>query len=286
MPSRRLVIAAPACFFAGRLQAQSPADPFAGVRAGAEREIEGIRFCWCPPGNFVMGSPPDEPDRRDNENQVGVTLTRGFWMGKYEVTQGQWARVNGAVPGPLIAGAGEDFPVYFISYLDSQNFCRALTGRARGAGTLPSPWRFDIPTEAQWEYACRAGSATPYPWGFTITTAQANYFKPYSGRASGIAGEVAAPVGSYPSNGWGLHDMQGNEFEWCRDWYHARLPGGTDPDLSAVKGTPNRDGSYSRARRGGAWMDGPQWMRSAVRLPYEPERNADHIGLRVALVRD
>jgi formylglycine-generating enzyme len=161
-----------------------------------------------------------------------------------------------------------------------------LNEEARSAGALPAPWRFDLPTEAQWEYAARAGTSTPYPFGAAITPAQANFGKPYSGRASGIAGEVATPVGSYPPNGWGLHDMQGNEFEWCRDWYHARLPGGTDPDLSAVRGTPNRDGSYSRARRGGAWMDGAQWMRSAVRLPYEPERSADHIGMRLAVVRD
>jgi formylglycine-generating enzyme required for sulfatase activity len=287
MPSRRFVLAGSlSALAAGRLAAQPAADSFAGSRAGAERDIAGIRFCWCPPGSFLMGSPVTEPFRRDNENQVPVTLTRGFWMGKHEVTQGEWRRVFGGVPGPLIAGEGDNFPVYFISYIDAQNLCRALTDMARAAGTLPPPWRFDLPTEAQWEYAARAGTTSAYATGNGITPEQANFGRPYSGRANGVPGQVASAVGSYPPNGWGLHDMAGNEFEWCRDWYHARLPGGTDPDLSAVRGTPNRDGSYSRARRGGAWMDGPQWMRSAVRIPYEPERNADHIGMRLAVVRD
>jgi formylglycine-generating enzyme required for sulfatase activity len=214
MPSRRFVLAGSlSALAAGRLAAQPAADGFAGAKAGAEREINGIRFCWCPPGRFLMGSPPDEPGRRDNENQVAVTLTRGFWMGKYEVTQGQWARVLGQTPGPLIGGAGSEFPVYFISYGDAQNFCRALNAEAHSTGALPAPWRFDLPTEAQWEYAARAGTTTPYAFGTAITPAQANFGKPYSGRASGIPGEVATPVGAYPPNAWGLHDMQGNEFE-------------------------------------------------------------------------
>ena len=95
----------------------------------------------------------------------------------------------------------------------------------------------------------------------------------------------AAKVGSYPANAWGIHDMHGNIFEWCRDWYHANLSGGTDPDLSEKKGTPNRDGSYSRSRRGGAWDDDGWPCRSAFRLRYEPERRYDHIGFRVMAVQ-
>ena len=93
----------------------------------------------------------------------------------------------------------------------------------------------------------------------------------------------ATPVGAFRANAWGLHDMHGNIFEWCRDWYHATLPGGVDPDVQ-VKGAPNRDGSYSRVRRGGAWNDEAHWCRSALRLRYEPERRSDHIGFRVVLV--
>jgi formylglycine-generating enzyme required for sulfatase activity len=91
--------------------------------------------------------------------------------------------------------------------------------------------------------------------------------------------------GSYGANASGLHDMHGNEFEWCRDWYHAQLPGGADPDLSGAQGLPNRDGTYSRLRRGGAWTDSETFCRSALRLRYEPERRADHIGFRVVVVR-
>jgi formylglycine-generating enzyme required for sulfatase activity len=283
MHSRRFVLAGSlSALTATRLAAQPAA--FTGARAGAERELLGIRFCWCPPGRFLMGSPPGEPFHRANENQVEVTLTRGFWMGKYEVTQGQWARVFSRPPGPLTAGAGENFPVYFISWDDAQNLCRALNDEARNAGLLPAPWRFDLPTEAQWEYACRAGTATPYAFGKDITRAQANFGKRPRNGPPDTSGITATPVGSYSPNRWGLHDMHGNEYEWCRDWYRAQLPGGADPDLSGQIGTQNRDGSFSRARRGGAWVDEGEWLRAAVRVPYEPARSADHIGMRLAIV--
>jgi len=98
-------------------------------------------------------------------------------------------------------------------------------------------------------------------------------------------GATADKVGSFPANAWGLHDMHGNEFEWCRDWYHPKLPGGVDPDLSEVLGVPNRDGTYSRVRRGGAWMDDARYCRSAFRLRFEPPRRSEHIGFRVVVVK-
>lgn len=257
---------------------------FAGSKAGQEREVGGIKLCWCPAGRFRMGSPPEERGRRDDEAQVDVTLTKGFWMGKYEVTQGQWKRLMGAVPGKLIAGEGDDFPVYWINFREAEEFCRKLTQRARASRTLPANWEFRLPTEAQWEYACRAGTTTPFSFGETLTDKQANIGKPYDGTPDGTPGTAASKVGSYPANAWGLHDMHGNEFEWCRDWYHSRLPGGRDPEMQ-VRGVPNGDGTYSRVRRGGAWTDEEQFCRSAFRLRYEPERRADHIGFRVALVQ-
>ncbi len=130
---------------------------FTGSKAGDEREVTGIKLRWCPAGRFVMGSPPSEPERRPSEDQVAVTLTKGFWAGKYEVTQGQWKRVMGAVPGELTAGEGDDFPVYNVNFAAAEAFCRKLTEQARAAGTLPEAWEFRLPTEAQWEYACRAG---------------------------------------------------------------------------------------------------------------------------------
>lgn len=232
-----------------------------------------------------MGSPPDEPERRSDEDQVTVTLTKGYWMGKYEVTQDEWRRVSGEVPGKLIAGSGGNFPVYWINYEQATAFCRSLTTLATASGELPAGWEFRLPSEAQWEYACRAGTTTAYSCGDVLTVRDANIGKPYDGTPDGTPGTAASAAGSYPPNAWGLHDMHGNEFEWCTDWYHPRLPGGTDPDLSTIKGTPNRDGTYSRVRRGGAWTDEPKFCRSALRLRYEPHRNADHIGFRVVLAQ-
>ena len=226
-----------------------------------------------------MGSPPDEPERRPGEDQVEVTLTRGFWAGKYEVTQAQWRRVVGVFPGPFTAGEGDDFPVYTVNFAEAEGFCRALTDVAHASGELPREWEFRLPTEAQWEYACRAGTTTATPFGDKLNSRQANFQgKPYNGAEEGPSLGRAAPVGSYPPNAWGLCDVLGNEFEWCRDWSHPQLPGGTDPDLSDV---PAR----SRVRRGGCWADEGWPCRSAFRLRFEPERRHDHIGFRVVAVR-
>lgn len=262
------------------------AATFAGSAPGTTRTVAGITLCWCPPGRFLMGSPESEPDRRADEAQVEVTLTRGFWLGKFEVTQAQWLAAMGSMGGPLTVGAGDHFPAYWITFPEAEEFCRRLTVRARAAGELPPGWAFRVPTEAQWEYACRAGTTTAFSGGDTLTRAQANLGQTFREGSAGTPGYGATPVGTYPANAWGLHDMHGNEFEWCRDWYHARLPGGTDPDLSATPGQPNRDGSFSRVRRGGAWMDAAGFCRSALRLRYEPPRQSDHIGLRVALVQE
>ena len=260
---------------------------FAGSEAGEGRIVEGVKLCWCPPGTFKMGSPPDEVERRPDETQVDVTLTRGFWMGKYAVTQGQWKRAMGKLPGELTpkGGDGDNFPVYNVNYAEAEAFCRKLTQQAHQS-RLPVDWEFRLPTEAQREYACRAGTGTATAFGNTLSSKQSNFQgKPYNGAEVGPSLDRATEVGSYPANAWGLCDMQGNVCEWCRDWYHAKLPGGTDPDLSVVKGTINRDGTYSRVRRGGAWCDDGWAHRSAFRLRFEPERRYDHIGFRVALVR-
>jgi sulfatase modifying factor 1 len=262
---------------------------FIGAAPGDARGVEGIPLCWCPPGPFMMGSPPEEPGRRPDEAQVRVTLTRGFWMAKFEVTQGQWRRVVGEFPerAPTAEfGLGDDVPVYWVNFDAAETFCRRLTERARAAGALPAPWEFRLPTEAQWEYACRAGTITATAFGDRLGRDHANFNgEPLNGGRGGPGLGRAAAVGSYPPNSWGICDMHGNIFEWCRDWYHPRLPGGADPDLYDVKGTPNRDGSYSRIRRGGAWND-PGWAcRSALRLRYEPPRSSDHIGFRVVAVQ-
>jgi formylglycine-generating enzyme required for sulfatase activity len=262
-------------------------DSFLGSQGGDEREVRGVKLCWCPAGRFRMGSPPDEPERRLDEAQVEVTLSRGFWMGKYEVTQGQWKRVVGKLPGELTAagGEGDDFPVGNVNYPEAEAFCRKLTELGRQSGDLPPSYSFRLPTEAQWEYACRAGTTTATAFGDKLSSKQANFQgEPYNGAENGPSLNRATKVGSYPANAWGLHDMHGNVYEWCRDWYHHKLPGGTDPDLS-VRGQTNRDGTFSRVRRGGAWCDDGQPCRSARRLRFEPERRSDHIGFRVVAVR-
>ncbi len=267
-----------------------PADPFLGTQAGAEREVAGVKLCWCPPGHFRMGSPRDEPGRRPDEDQVEVTLTRGFWMGKYEATQRQWKFVMGKLPGELTAElpAGDDYPVGNVNFAEAEAFCRQLTELGHQSGGLAADWEFRLPTEAQWEFACRAGTTTATSFGNQLSSKQANFKgKPYNGAEPGPSLNRAAKVGSYPANPWGLHDLHGNSFEWCRDWYHAQLPGGVDPDLYNASATAvkNRTGDRSRVRRGGAWTDDGWPCRSAFRLRFEPERRYDHIGFRVVAVR-
>jgi sulfatase modifying factor 1 len=228
-----------------------------------------------------MGSPPHELERRPGEDQVEVRLTKGFWLAKFEATQGQWKRVMGTLPGELTAElpAGDDLPVGNVNFAEAEAFCHKLTELARQSGDLPMDWEFRLPTETQWEYACRAGTTTATAFGDTLSSHQANFDgnHPYNGAAKGPSLKRAAPVGSYPANAWGLHDMHGNTFEWCRDWYHDKLPGGSDPDLYWAK-------AKSRVRRGGCWADEGWPCRSAFRLRFEPERRYDHIGFRVVAV--
>ena len=133
---------------------RSQPRPFAGARAGEQRVIEGVRLCWCPSGRFLMGSPPDEAGRRPDEAQVSVTLTRGFWMGTFEVTQGEWKRIVGALPGRQPTsefGLGDDMPVYWVNFGDAETLCRRLTELARRSGAAPADCEFRLPTEAQWD---------------------------------------------------------------------------------------------------------------------------------------
>lgn len=161
---------------------------FEGSNAGDQRQVVGVRFCWCPPGTFMMGSPPDEPERRPDEAQVQVTLTEGFWMAKYETTQGDWERVAGSLPGPLTAELpeGDDFPVGNVNFAEAEAFCAKLTALGRQSGDLPKDWEFRLPTEPQWEYACRAGTTTATAFGNSLSSKQANFKgKPYNGAEPG-----------------------------------------------------------------------------------------------------
>ena len=262
---------------------------FRGTRAGERRTVDGISLRWCPPGRFTMGSPPDEPGHRLDQVQAEVTLTKGFWTAAFHTTQGDWRRVVGAYPDkpPTAAfGEGDAFPMYWVNFDEASDFCARLTERARRSGELPDGWVFALPTEAQWEYACRAGTVTATSFGNGLTLAQANFNGELldGSRASSPAVGRSSRVGSYPANAWGIHDMHGNVWNWCQDWYHAQLPGGVDPDLRDSVGRRNRDGTYSRVRRGGAWIESARFCKSASRLPYEQPRRSDHIGFRVFVV--
>lgn len=237
-----------------------------------------------------MGSPRHEPERRPGEDQVEVTISKGFWMAKYETTQSEWKRVMGKLPGELTGELPEedDLPVGNVNFAEAESFCKKLTEMGHQSGSLPREWEFRLPTEAQWEYACRAGTTTATSFGDSIGNRQANFKgKPFNGGEAGPATGKAAKVGSYPANAWGLHDLHGNTCEWCRDWFHLKLPGGVDPDLHDARetATKNRTGDVSRSRRGAAWGDDGWANRSAFRQRFEPERRYDHIGFRVVTVR-
>jgi formylglycine-generating enzyme required for sulfatase activity len=207
--------------------------------------LEGTqtRFVWCPAGSFEMGSPKNEPGRGADEGgpigPVRVSLTRGFWMGKCAVTQSQWQGVMGtsirdqrdkADPRFALFGEGPDYPIYYVSHDEAIAFCQRFTDAEHRAGRLPAGWEYRLPTEAQWEYACRAGTATPYCFGGDESRLGAYAW------FGGNSGGSSQPVGQRAANRWGLHDMHGNVWEWCADWYAERLLGGDDPrGLSQVK---------------------------------------------------
>ena len=263
---------------------------FAGTKAGQEWDGNGLKlkFRWCPPGKFTMGSPKSEKHRNNDEDQVSVTLTRGFWLGTYEVTQAQWqsvmrTRLKQQKDKPntygAITGEGSDHPMYFVNHDEATEFCRKLTQSERAAGRLPSGWEYRLPTEAQWEYACRAGTTTATAFGDSLSSTQANFNGgfPYNGAAKGPYKRGTAEVGTYGANRWGLHDMHGNVWEWCRDWYQSNLPGGTDPEVTKM--------ATRRVLRGGSWFNGGGIGRAAYRGHADPNRRGNCLGFRLVAVQ-
>ena len=229
-----------------------------------------LDMLWCKPGTFMMGSPeeedrssPEEEDR-ENETQHEVTLTKGFYLGKYEVTQEQWEKVMGSNPSTF---KGVTLPVEKVSWEDAIKFCDKLTQMEKAAGRLPEGWAYTLPTEAQWEYACRAGTVTAYSFGDSITPKQANYDENV---------DKTTPIGTYPANAWGFHDMHGNVYEWCLDWY------GDYPDGSASDPVGQSVGRL-RVYRGGCWYNYGSSLRSAYRWGLTLVYRTDHLGFRLSL---
>jgi formylglycine-generating enzyme required for sulfatase activity len=233
-----------------------------GSRPGEEREFEiapGVKmtFCWCPPGDFVMGSPDTEDDMFNDEDQVKVTLSKSYWMGKYQVKQAQWQAVMGSNPSRF---KGANMPVETVSWNDVQEFLQKLNARLGSADGRTMV----LPTEAQWEYAARAGETGLYSGGSIDEVAW------YSGNS----GMTTHEVGTKKPNAWGLHDMCGNVWEWCADWYGESLSGGMDPKGPA-------SGTY-RVDRGGSWGNGTAYCNVADRRDIKPSFKSDFAGFRIA----
>jgi formylglycine-generating enzyme required for sulfatase activity len=261
--AEREAVEAKAKAAAAKAEAEAAYAKLSGKRAGEEKIIEiasnvEMVLCWCPAGEFTMGSPNYEADRNDDEDQVAVTLSQGVWMAKTEVTQAQWQAVMGWNPSKF---KGANRPVENISWNDAQEFLtkvNVIVGNSDGGKMV-------LPTEAQWEYAARAGGTEPYYSG-GWPDEMAWYWD--------NGGGGTHPVGTKKSNAWGLHDMHGNVGEWCADWYSSELKGGVDP-RGAASGA-------SRVGRGGGWGLNALLCRVAGRFNVDSSFTYNYIGFRVA----
>ncbi|MGA3283718.1 MAG: choice-of-anchor tandem repeat GloVer-containing protein [Verrucomicrobiota bacterium] len=230
------------------------------------------RLVWIPAGTFLMGSPATEQDRLPDEGpQTLVTLTRGFFIGRYEVTQGEYAAVTGVNPSAFAGDTNR--PVERVSWNDATNFCLQLTAQESAAGRLPAGYAYRLPTEAEWEYACRAGTTTRFYYGDDPAYAQLANYAWYDANSGG----TTHPAGQKLPNEWGLYDMSGNVWEWCSDWYGPYAGGAvTDPHGPASS-------SNGRVIRGGSWFFGGWSCRSAQRHYSSPTNQLDQVGFRIVL---
>lgn len=282
------------------------ADLSPGKAAGDRREIDvkgqPMALRWCPPGTFTMGSPATEPERRPDEAQHQVTLSTGFWLMETELTQAQQAAVgqpqNPKFKGPtrpaervtwydavelanLVSTAAGLTPAYAIDKtkqdpdtdpkinFDTKKWVVSLVPGATG---------FRLPTEAQWEYACRAGTNTIFSGGDTIDSTKANFNgkSVYNHAPPTPWAQQTLPVGSFPPNPWGFLDIHGNVWEWCWDRYN-------DYPKGAITDPPGPATGPHRVLRGGTWEYKGAYLRSAARLHYTPAKNWDLIGVRLAV---
>ena len=226
----------------------------------------GMKLIYITGGEFLMGSPAGEEDRDSDETQHRVRLTKGFFMGVTEVTQLQWKAVMGSNRSQF---KGDDLPVGPVSWNDVMKFCRKLSQKESRT--------YRLPMEAEWEYACRAGTTTPFNTGRTISTYEANYAgnHVYGNGRKGVYRAKTTPVGNFRPNRWGLYDMHGNVLEWCSDWYGKEYPRNLVIDPAGP-----RTGT-SRVVRGGSWDSRPRYCRSAFRYGIDPVIRHRLIGFRV-----
>jgi formylglycine-generating enzyme required for sulfatase activity len=254
-----------------------------------DQQNTALTMLWIPPGRFWMGSPPTEPDHQDNEGPQHLVQLQGFFMGQTPITQGQWRQVANwqegkgerwgreLNPNPSHFGDQADSdqrPVEQVSWHNAIEFCNRLSQRTGRHYTLPS--------EAQWEYACRAGSTTPFAFGATLTDQLAIYKATtitYGDGPKGEYREQTTQVGMFPANAWGLHDMHGNVCEWCLDHWHDSYEGAPSDGRAWLK--PSASDEEPRLLRGGSWLVIPGFCRSASRRRCHPDDANYGVGFRV-----
>jgi len=284
------------------------ADPMRGKAAGDVRDDNGLKMklVWCPPGVVTMENvevieepaakkevkPENDGDDVDAKDEpkpwqttkivpVKVFLTKGYWLGKCEVTQSEWKKVMKSEPwkGKESTKEGADYPATFVSWNGASEFCRKLTEQQRKAERLSNDWEYTLPTEAQWERACRARTETSFSFG--DDESKLSDYAWFTENAGSKAGEsYAHRVGQQKPNPWGFYDMHGNVWEWCRDIYTRKLPGGRDPEVEP----DGKTGRENRVYRGGCWTNVAPDCRSAIRSwSMQPGYRNYTLGFRVAL---
>ena len=237
------------------------------------RSYGGVEFVRISPGTFVMGSPEDEVGRSEDESRHEVTISYPYLIGKYELTQQQWD--HRMLNNPSYRKA-ERAPVERVTWGDAMAFCRKLT-EAR-AEKIPTNYCFRLPTEAEWEYACRAGTRSATPFGNRLTSRMSNFngSYPYNGSAKRVNRKRTLDVGAFRPNPWGLYDMLGNVAEWCLDWYG-------DYPSNAVTNPMGPEEGEARVVRGGSWVAVGDDCRSAHRSKHDPSDSYYALGFRVVL---
>ena len=230
----------------------------------------GMKLVYIPPGEFMMGLPSSESERQYDEDPVHrLTVTRGFYVSTTEATQAQYRSIMGTNPSYF---KGKDNPVEMVSWNNAVEFCERLSEKEGRT--------YRLPTEVEWEYACRAGTTTPFYTGETINTSQANYNGDYvyGNGTKGVFRERTVSVGSFPPNAFGLYDMHGNVGEWCQDWY-----GEDYYETSPVSNPQGPSSGKCRVLRGGCWGSSPQLCRSADRDCFTPDFRSGNSGFRIVL---
>ena len=271
VPLTNVVLTGTVYEFYDRVSSPRSGRFYRAVLLGGNMVDPGTRFVWLPAGQFLMGSPASEVDRGSNEGpQTQVTLTHGFFMGRYQVTQGEYLSVIGSNPSNFTGNTNR--PVEQVDWSDATNYCAQLTAQQVAAGRLPAGWAYRLPTEAEFEYASRAGSTNRFSYGDDPGYTQLANYAWYDANS----GMTTHPVGGKLPNRWGLYDISGNLWEWCSDWYGNYLGGSVTDPQGAVSG-------MVRVVRGGGWESPASNCRSAQRATYDPSVRDWGFGFRVVL---